>query len=552
MRRHPLGSWGGPRQTTNRIPHEYRWWALGCVMLVMFTASITSTIVSTAVPTIVADLHGFSLFGWVFSAYMLASVVSVPLFGQLSDVYGRRPLLLIGLAFFVAGSLLGGLSPSMWFLIGTRAVAGIGGGAMMALSTATIGDIFSPRERGRWMGLVMSVFGLASIVGPTLGGAITDHLGWRWVLLLPVPIAAVAFVVAGMVMPRVTTDHERTLDPLGSALLVTGLISLLLGFTWGGTTYAWTAWQELALFAGAVVLLVAFVAQELRAPSPLLPPQLFRNRVFSLSVVISFLVIGGMYGALSFIPLFVQGVIGKTAQNSGVVLSPMMVSFVCGSIVAGQIVSRTGKYKLQSVIGMTLVLIGFVLFSRLTTDSGSGTVMVDMVVLGVGIGATMPIYSMTVQSVFPHSMLGTVNSARQLFSNLGGAIAVPVMTAVVVGTFRSDLPARIPAAAQPLVAGKAVQPQSLLTAEAQAAARHHFASHPGLYDGFVRGIRSSLTNGIVDIFTIGIGMGAVALLLATLVPRVELASWGEPQAEPTPETELADLDADLALAGRHA
>src|SRR5918912_2504385 len=246
--RHPLLTWGGPPQATNRIPREYRWWALGVVMVVMFTASLTSTIVSTAVPTIVADLHGFDLYGWVFSGYMLASTVSVPLFGQLSDVYGRRPLYLVGIAFFVIGSILGGVAPSMVWLIGARAVAGIGGGAMMALSTATIGDIFSPRERGRWMGLVMSVFGLASIVGPTLGGAITDHLGWRWVLLLPVPIAAAAFVVVGVVMPRVSTEHEHRLDPLGSALMVAGLVALLLGFTWGGTSYAWNAWQELLLF----------------------------------------------------------------------------------------------------------------------------------------------------------------------------------------------------------------------------------------------------------------------------------------------------------------
>jgi EmrB/QacA subfamily drug resistance transporter len=536
-----LLTWGGPRQTSNRIPREYRWWALGCVMIVMFTASMTSTIVSTAVPTIVADLHGFDLFGWVFSAYMLASVVSTPVFGQLSDVYGRRPLLLWGLSFFVAGSLLGGLAPSMWWLIATRGVAGIGGGAMMALATATIGDIFSPRERGRWMGLVMSVFGLASIIGPTLGGAITDHLGWRWVLLLPVPLAGVAFLVAGAVMPRVTTDHTHKLDPLGGALLIAGLVPLLLGFTWGGSTYAWSSRPELALFTLAVLLLVAFVRHELRTPNAMLPPALFRNRVFSISVVVSFLVVGAMYGALSFVPLFVQGVIGKTAQNSGIVLSPMMVAFVCGSIVAGQIVSRTGRYKVQALVGMTFVVVGFVLFSRLTTSSGSGEVVRDMIVLGIGIGATMPIFSMTVQSVFPHSMLGTVNSARQLFANLGGAIAVPVMTAVVVGTFRADLPSRIPAAAQSLVAGRAVQPQSLLTAEAQRAARQHFASHPGVYEGFVRGIRSALTNGIVDIFTIGIGLGVAAFLLTTFLPRVELATWGEsPAPEPTPELALAE------------
>jgi EmrB/QacA subfamily drug resistance transporter len=531
-------SWGGPEQTTNRIPREYRWYALATVMMVMFTASITSTIVSTAVPTIVADLHGFDLFGWIFSAYMLASTVSVPVFGQLSDVYGRRPLLLVGIGFFVLGSILGAMAPSMLWLIGARAIAGIGGGAMMALATATIGDIFSPRERGRWMGLVMSVFGLAAIIGPTLGGAITDRFGWRWVLVVPVPIAVAAFLVAGMVMPRVRTDRSHRLDPLGTVLMVTGLISLLLGFTWGGTTYAWGSPQIVGLFVLAFVLLVLFVVHETRSEAPLLPPALFKNRVFTISVIVSFLVVGAMYGALSFIPLFVQGVIGKTAQNSGIVLSPMMVAFVGGSIVAGQVVSRTGRYKLQALVGMTLVTLGFVLFSQLTTSSGAGEVVRDMVILGVGIGSTMPIFSMTVQSVFPHSMLGTVNSARQLFSNLGGAIAVPVMTAVVVGTFRDDIESRIPAAARPLVEGRAVQPQSLVTARAQQAAERHFAARPDVFHGFVSGIRSSLTSGIGHVFEIGIGLGALALLLTVFLPRVELASWGD-ASEPAAPREAA-------------
>jgi MFS family permease len=266
-------------------------------------------------------------------------------------------------------------------------------------------------------------------------------------------------------------------------------------------------------------------------------------------VVISFLVVGSMYGALSFIPLFVQGVIGKTAQNSGLVLSPMMLSFVVGSVVAGQIVSRTGRYKLQAIVGMTLMVTGFFLFTRLSTSSGSGEVVRDMVVLGIGIGVAMPIFSVTVQSVFPHSLLGTVNSARQLFSNLGGAIAVPVMTAVVVNTFQRDLVTRLPSAARPLVTGKNVQPQSLLTAEAQRSVRRHFAADPLVYQRFVHGIRGALASGIVDVFTIGLGLASLALLLVTFMPRIELAHWDAPRqttAEPTPE--LGEAAASVALA----
>jgi EmrB/QacA subfamily drug resistance transporter len=553
---HRLLSWGGPRQTTNRIPRDYRWWALSVVLVVMFTASITGTVVSTAAPTIVADLHGFHLYGWIFSAYVLASTVSVPIFGKLSDIHGRRPLYLWGIALFVAGSILCGVATSMLWLIGARVVTGLGGGAMMALATVTIADIFSPRERGRWMGLVMSVFGLASIIGPTLGGAITDHFGWRWVFLVPVPVAVVAWLVAGIVMPRVDTGRSGGLDPFGCVLMVCGLVSLLLGFTWGGTTYEWSSWQELLVFSLAAVFLVVFVLHERRAKDPLLPPSFFRNRVFTVSVLASFVVVGAMYGALAFLPLFVQGVIGKTAQSSGAVLTPMMLSFVIGAIVAGQIVSRTGRYKVQAILGVGLVATGFALMTQLSTSSSSGEVVRDMVIVGIGIGASMPIFSMTLQSVFPHTMLGSVNSARQLFANLGGAITVPLMTTVVVNTFQDELPKRIPDAAKPLLANRELEPQALLTPEAQAAAKRHFAAlGPNgldLYDRFLAGVREAVTAGLHEAFVIGTVLGLAAVVFAFLLPRIELATWSDPSslADSTPEAASADAAAVMAVSRR--
>jgi EmrB/QacA subfamily drug resistance transporter len=529
--RHHLLSWGGPLQETNRIERSYRWWALSSVLLVMFTAAVSGTIVSTAVPTIVADLNGFTLYGWVFTGYILASTVSVPIFGKLSDLYGRRPLYLVGIAFFSAGSLLAAVAPSMLFLIGARVVSGIGGGAMMALSTASIGDIFSPRERGRWMGVVMGVFGLSSIVGPTLGGAITDQIGWRWVFVVPVPLAVLAWVIVGIVMPRVRTTHGVRIDVGGSALMSAGLIGILLGFTWGGTTYAWGSWQVALCFGAGALLLVAFVAHERRVELPLLSPALFRNRVFVLSVAISFLIVAGMYGSLSFIPLFVQGVVGETAQSSGLVLTPMMLAFTAGSTLGGQVISRTGRYKAQAVFGTGVTLAGFVLLSSMSAASGAGEVIRDQIVLGLGIGLSMPIFSMTVQSAFPHSLLGTVNSGRQLFSNLGGAIAVPVMTAIIVNTFSSELPHRAPAAVRTGLAGRTLSPESLLTPEAQAAVRHRFADSPAVYAGYVSAIRHSLADGIVDIFRVGVGLSALAFLLTLVFPKIELATWERPAEE---------------------
>lgn len=522
--RHHLLSWGGPVQETNRIDRSYRWWALTAVLLVMFTASISGTIVSTAVPTIVADLHGFTLYGWVFTAYMLASTVSVPIFGKLSDLYGRRPLYLVGIAVFVAGSLLAAASNSMLWLIGARVVSGVGGGAMMALSTASIGDIFSPRERGRWMGVVMGVFGLSSIVGPTLGGAITDDVGWRWVFVVPAPLAAFAWAIVGIVMPRVRRRGSARLDVRGSLLMVGGLLGVLLGFTWGGSTYAWLSWQTGLCFVAGLALLALFVWNERVVAEPLLAPSLFANRVFTLSVAISFVIVAGMYGSLSFVPLFVQGVVGDNAQSSGVVLTPMMLAFVAGSTVGGQVISRSGRYKAQAVLGAAVLLAGFVLFSGLTAASTAGEVIRDMVVLGLGIGIAMPIFSITVQSAFPHSLLGTVNSGRQLFSNLGGAISVPVMTAILVNTFSHELPRRAPAALRPQLSGRSLSPQSLLTPQAQAAIRHRIASHE-TYLRFVGAVRHSLADGVVRIFWVGIALGVAALALTLVFPRIELTSW---------------------------
>ncbi len=519
--REHLLSWGGPVQVTNRIERSYRWWALGAVLLVMFTASVSSTIVSTAVPTIVGDLHGFTLYAWVFTGYMLASTVVVPIVGKLSDVYGRRPFYLWGIGVYVVGSVLAGTAQSMLWLIGGRMVAGLGGGAMMALSTATIGDIFSPRERGRWMGVVMGVFGLSAIVGPTAGGAITDQIGWRWVFFVTLPLAAVAWLIVGAILPRVRTRVERgRLDVGGSVLMTAGLVAILLGFTWGGSDYAWLSWQEVLLFVLGVALLVALGFAERRAEDPLLAPSFFHNRVFTLSVVISFLITIAMFGGLTFIPLFVQGVVGKTAQNSGIVLTPMMLAFMVGSGVGGQIVSRTGRYRLQAVLGMGCAVAGMVLFSRLQASSQSGEVVRDMIVLGLGIGVTMPIFSMTVFSSFPHEQLGTVNSARQLFSNLGGAIAVPLMTAVLVNTFSADL--------RTSKLGSTLSPQSLLTSETQAAIRKSFGAGPQgrqAYLHFVGAVRHGLSHGITDVFTIGIGFAVAAFLLTLVFPHIELTTW---------------------------
>jgi EmrB/QacA subfamily drug resistance transporter len=523
-------TWGGPLQDTNRIARDYRWWALAATMLVMFTGSISATIVSTAAPTLVADLNGFSLYGWVFTGYVLASTVSVPIFGTLSDFYGRRSLSLIGIGFFIAGSVLGGVAPSMLWLVASRVVAGIGGGAMMGLASAGVADIFAPRERGRWMALVMSVFALASMLGPTLGGAITDQLGWRWVFFAAVPLGILAWALVGVVLPRMRTTRRPRIDWFGSTLLVCSLLGILLGFTWGGTTYAWLSWQEGVAFGAGAVLMVAFVFFERTVAAPILSPSLFRNRVFALSVAVTFLLVAGMYTTLSFTPLFVQGVMGRTVESSGILLTPMMASFAVGSAIGGQVVSRTGRYKALALLGSAFVVFGFALFRGLSTSSSARDVVLYTIVTGLGLGLAMPILSMTVQSAFPHRVLGTVNSGRQLFSNLGPAIAVPLMTAILVNGFAHDLPGRVPGAVRPLVARSKLDPESLLTEEAQSAVRRRFtgiAHADRLYGGFVHAVRSSLASGIDRIFTICLALAVLGFVLLLFYPRIELGRWDD-------------------------
>jgi EmrB/QacA subfamily drug resistance transporter len=443
-------AWGGRVQGSNRIEGRERWWALGAVIVVMFSSALSSTIVATAVPTIVRDLRGFDLYGWVFTAYMLCSTVVVPITGKLSDIYGRRPFYLSGILLFTAGSLFASVATSMEMLIVARCVSGIGGGAMMAMATCTISDIFSPRERGRWMGLTMSAFGLASVIGPTIGGVVTDHWGWRWVFVVNLPITAIALLVVGVVLPRLKTDGKASLDIPGVVLLVASVVPILLAITWGGTTFAWTSPQEIACFAGGAVMLAAFIAVELRSANPLLSPTLFKNRVFSLSVLTGLCVSFGMFGTIQFLPLFIQGVLGKSAQASGLVTAPMMIPFVLGSVAGGQVMARTGRYRLQGMLGTAIAAGGLFLLTRLGPSSDYAELIRDQIVIGLGVGLVMPIFSTTVLSAFPQRMVGTVNSARQFFQSLGSVIGVPLLTSIMVQTFGAQLAQNVP---RPLALG---------------------------------------------------------------------------------------------------
>ena len=517
---------------SHQIPDERRYWVLGTVMLVQFVSILTSTIVSTAAPTIVDDLHGLNLYAWLFSSYLLASSVTVPVVGKLSDLFGRRPFYVGGLLLFLIGSAASGLSQNMEQLIAARALTGVGGGAMMALSVTTIGDIFSPRERGRWMGLIMSVFGLGSILGPLVGGFITDNLGWRWVFYVNIVPGLIALGLLAFLLPRLSRRGRVRIDWVGIALLIAGVVPILIGLTWAGITYPWGSAQVIGTLAGGAVVLAGFAIWENHAPEPVLSLHLFESRTFTVAVILSFLMGVALFGALTFLPLYAQGVLGYSAQDAGLVLSPMMIGFVVGSLIAGQITTRTGRYKVQTIIGMAVGVVGMFMLSRLSASTPFSLAIISMSITGVGVGAVFPTLSVVVQSAFPYRMLGTANAARQFFNNLGAVMGVPVMATIVIETLKNELPKHLPAGAGSRLVGAAASgAQGLIAGQSQGLTSAFGKLPPALAHALLEAVRVSLATGIMRAFLLGTGLAIVGFVITFFLP--EIALRGTIQDHPT-------------------
>ncbi|KSV18909.1 multidrug MFS transporter [Dehalococcoides mccartyi] len=410
------------------------------VILSMILASLDQTIVATAMPKIASDLNGLSHLSWVFTAYMLTSTVTVPIYGKLSDIFGRRPLYLIGIGIFLIGSILSGLAQDMTQLIFFRGLQGIGGGAMMVNSMALIGDIFTPAERGRWQGVLGGVFGLTAVAGPLLGGWITDAFSWHWIFYINIPVGIAAMVVLAMAIPPIQHKiKDRSIDFLGGALLILGLVPLLLAFVWGGSQYAWNSWQILGLLGVALISLFSFVMVERRVKEPVLSMGLFKTRIFSVSAVTLFLTSMGMFGALLYITVFAQGVVGVSATSSGLILAPMMLSVVIASAISGQIISRTGNYKILAVGGVALATAAMFVFSFVNINTTNTQLVMCMILLGLGLGVTMPIFTIAVQNAFSHKQLGEVTAGTQLFRSIGGTVGGALLGGVMNAKLASQL-----------------------------------------------------------------------------------------------------------------
>lgn len=401
------------------------------VLLAMLLSSLDQTIVGTALPQIVRDLGGLDHISWVVTAYLLASTIAVPIYGKLSDMFGRKWFFFSGIIIFLIGSILSGLSQSMIQLIVFRAIQGIGGGAIMGNAFAIIGDLFEPAERGKWQGIMGGVFGLSSVIGPTLGGFLTDNASWRWVFYVNLPLGLIAMAVIAFLMPKIKSAHgDKTIDYLGAGLLISTLVPSLLALMWGGNQYPWASAQILTMAAIGAVSLAAFLAVERKAAQPILPLDLFKNPIFTVSVMLTFLTSAALFGAIVYIPLFAQLVMGASATNSGAILTPLMLGLVFSSITSGQIISRTGKYKTMAKLGLFVLAAGLILLSTMGAQVTPLGLMLRMVVTGMGLGLTMPIFTLSVQNAFDSSRLGVVTAGSQLFRGIGSTVGTAILGSV--------------------------------------------------------------------------------------------------------------------------
>jgi len=503
---------------------------VGGLMLGLLLAALDQTIVGTAMPRIVADLQGFEHYAWVTTAYLLTSTAVVPISGKLSDLYGRKMFLIGSSAMFVLTSALCGLSQDMTQLIVFRGLQGLAGGVLTSTVFTVISQILPPAERGRVQGFFSGIFGLASIVGPLLGGYLTDNLSWRWVFYVNLPVGLVALIVLWFSFPNVRpVIRERRIDFVGAATLVGGVVPLLLALSWGGNTYPWTSPTILGLFALAAVMLIVFIQVERRAVEPIIPLSLFANSVVTTSVIAFTFMAIGMFGTILFIPLFIQGVIGASATQSGTVLMPMMIVNIVASIISGQIVSKTGRYKPAGLFGLSVMTLGLFLLSGMGPDTSYLVVVRNMIVVGLGMGPAMPVFTLAAQNAVKMSQLGVVTSLTQFARSIGATIGVAVFGSLLTNRFAPAFQATLSPDVRTVVPADQLaqfqNPQTLLNPQTAEAMRQSLLQlgpqGPQVYDELFAAIKIGLVAALHDVFLLGAvlaGLGVVTVMFMRELP----------------------------------
>ncbi len=532
-----LSSTGGEGPSAE-VDQRRIWVIFSGLMLAMLLASLDQTIVSTALPTIVRDLGGASHLSWVVTAYLLASTVTTPMWGKLGDLYGRKVLFLGTIVIFLVGSILCGTAQDMPQLIVYRALQGIGGGGLMVLSQAIIGDVVAPRDRGKYQGAFGAVFGVTSVAGPLLGGFFVDNLSWRWVFYVNMPVGVVALVVVAIVLPATRAATRPSIDFAGIAVLAAAASCVVLVTSFAGSLWAWGSVQVIGLIVLVVVLVVVFVLIERRAKEPVLPLRLFGNRVFSTSSVIGFVVGFAMFGAITYLPLYLQQVRGVSATASGLQLVPMMVGLLLTSMGSGQIISRTGRYKPFPIAGCAVFTVGLFLLSRMNESTGTVESSLYMFVLGFGLGMVMQVLVLAVQNAVDYRDLGTATSGATFFRSIGSSIGVAVFGTVFTAQLSEHLATGAPAEAVGQCAPGVLAGRSAALGQCP----------PVVHDWYVHAYAAA----IQTVFLAAVPVALLAFVLAFFLPEVKLrtatrtADLGETFAMPQGRTSLQELEVALS------
>jgi EmrB/QacA subfamily drug resistance transporter len=478
---------------------------VGGLMLVMLLAALDQTIVSTALPTIVGDLGGLAHLSWVVTAYLLAVTVVTPLYGKLGDQYGRKVVLQTALVLFLIGSALCGLAQGMTELIAFRGVQGLGGGGLMVSAQAAIGDVVAPSERGRYSGLFGGMFGLASIAGPLIGGFLTTHISWRFIFYVNLPLGIAAFAVLAATLPSATERRRHDIDVAGTLLLAVGLSALILMTTLGGNTYGWGSAQIVGMGLVGVLAIAALAFVERRAREPILPPALFRNRVFVICSAVGLIVGFALFGALTYLPLFQQVVRGLSPTASGLQLLPVMGGLLISSIVSGQIITRTGRYRVFPIAGTAVAALGMWLLSSLDETTGAGVAALHMLVLGLGLGLVMQVLVLASQNAVPYEQLGVATSGATLFRSIGGSLGTAVLGAIFTGRLTSELTGPV---------GEGLSPERI-------------GGLPGpVHDAYI----TAFTDALHTVFLVAAAVVLVAFLLTWMIPERPLRQTVESSA----------------------
>ena len=512
-----------------RLPQRTKMLILGAAGLALLIATMEGTIIATAIPRIVSNLGSFELIAWVTTTYILTSVTVIPISGRLSDVYGRKPLLLLGLVVFLIGSMLSGFAQDMTQLIIFRGVQGFGAGVLMTNTIAVTGDLYPANERGKYLGIFAAIFGVSAVVGPSLGGILTDELSWRWVFWIHVPLGVVTVFVIARFMPSLRPKRRRVqIDYLGALALIWALVPGLLALAFIGSGDGWTDPHNLALFAASAVGLFVLIGVERVAPEPAIPLELLRNPTFAVLALGSFAIGLGVTGVSFFVPVFVQGVVGRTATESGTIVTPQMLGLVVAAALAGQFVSRTGRYKWTAVAGASVIFVALVLLTQLDAKSGLVDVLWRTVIFGLGMGLLMLVIQIAMQNAAPQRLLGAATSSQQFFSQVGGLIGVTVFGTLLNTRLATLLGERLP---EDLV--ELANPQRFLDPAQREALQAELGADT--FEQVSTVLREALAIAITDNYWIAAGVAAlvvVAMLVAKEL-RLQTAQDAEPRPQPS-------------------